>query len=291
MHSGKLSSQQPVPHRSERWLLPVRPMALARPVGTSSQAGGKQQMHNNIPGSLMTPLGPGTKTTTKTQPARKENSSQNLANQLQTSQELTSRTTGHNLMNTTAPRDKNPPGACTGLAGHTWAARDEQRRGSTSSNPTTDLLIHSTNSHFGDSKNTSWALRSQVMVHQNSLNQEESKDFCQEHHEPYTNENPKIEPLCSQIWEGNQTEKNHKGFKYTSPTKSKRERPQNHQRKSLRKGSENHQKGETRTTPQDLEGPRRIIYTYHLRFIQGLASARSSFSLTRSHHQALKLVL
>jgi hypothetical protein len=31
--------------------------------------------------------------------------------------------------------------------------------------------------------------------------------------------------------------------------------------------------------------------TYHERFIQGLASTRSSFPLTRSHHESLKLVL
>jgi hypothetical protein len=28
---------------------------------------------------------------------------------------------------------------------------------------------------------------------------------------------PKIEPLCSRIWEGNQREKNHEGFKHTPP--------------------------------------------------------------------------
>jgi hypothetical protein len=44
-------------------------------------------------------------------------------------------------------------------------------------------------------------------------------------------------------------------------------------------------------TQTSLEKPRRIIYTYHERYIQGLASARSSFPLTRSHHEALKLVL
>jgi hypothetical protein len=46
-----------------------------------------------------------------------------------------------------------------------------------------------------------------------------------------------------------------------------------------------------RGTQPSLEAPRRIIYTYHERFIQGLASARSYFSHTRSHHEALKLVL
>jgi hypothetical protein len=43
-------------------------------------------------------------------------------------------------------------------------------------------------------------------------------------------------------------------------------------RKSLRKGSENHQKGEIGRTPKSFEEPRRIFYTYYKRFIQGLAS-------------------
>jgi hypothetical protein len=61
--------------------------------------------------------------------------------------------------------------------------------------------------------------------------------------------------------------------------------------KNPRKSSENHQKGKTGGTPTSLEEPRRIIYTYHEGFIQGLASARSSFPLTKSHHEAIKLVL
>jgi hypothetical protein len=60
--------------------------------------------------------------------------------------------------------------------------------------------------------------------------------------------------------------------------------------KSKKKSSENHQKGKTRGTQTSLEEPRRIIYTYHEGFIQGLASARSSFPLTRFHYEALKLV-
>jgi hypothetical protein len=58
-----------------------------------------------------------------------------------------------------------------------------------------------------------------------------------------------------------------------------------------KKDPKNHQKGKTRGTQSSLEEPCRIIYTYHEGFIQGLASARSSFPLTRSHHEALKLVL
>jgi hypothetical protein len=44
-------------------------------------------------------------------------------------------------------------------------------------------------------------------------------------------------------------------------------------------------------TKTSLEEPCRIIYTYHEGFIQGLASARSSFPLTRFHYEALNLVL
>jgi hypothetical protein len=56
--------------------------------------------------ATVTSLGPGTKTTSKAQPARKKNPSQSLAKQLETSQELTSRTTGQNHTNTIVPRDE-----------------------------------------------------------------------------------------------------------------------------------------------------------------------------------------
>jgi hypothetical protein len=65
-----------------------------------------------------------------------------------------------------------------------WAARDEQhpRVKSPKSNSRSPNSLHGFAHDFGDSRNTSWALHRQVMVHQNSLNQEESKDFGQEHH-------------------------------------------------------------------------------------------------------------
>jgi hypothetical protein len=73
----------------------------------------------------VTPLGPGTKTTPKTQPARKKNTSQSLVKQLQTSQELTSRTTGQNHTNTVVPQGKTHqrlapvrPVKSTGQTGH-----------------------------------------------------------------------------------------------------------------------------------------------------------------------------
>jgi hypothetical protein len=77
----------------------------------------------------------------------------------------------------------------------------------------------------------------------------------------------------------------------TSNKNPSKKRPQNFPTEIPKKGSENHQKGKMGGTQPSLEEPCRIIYTYHERFIQGLASARSSFPLTRSHHEALKLVL
>jgi hypothetical protein len=70
-----------------------------------------------------------------------------------------------------------------------------------------------------------------------------------------------------------------------------KKRPENFLTEIPRKGSENHQKGKTGGTPSSLEEPHRIIYTYQEGFIQGLASTRSFFTLIRSHHEALKLVL
>jgi hypothetical protein len=84
--------------------------------------------------------------------------------------------------------------------------------------------------------------------------------------------------------------KNHEGFMHTPPPNPKEKGLEITPRKSPRKGSENHQKERTGTTHPSLDEPYRIIYTSQ-RDIHGLASARSSYPLTRSHHEALKLVL
>jgi hypothetical protein len=67
----------------------------------------------------------------------------------------------------------------TGQTGQAWAARNEQNPRVNSSKTNSRFQTD-----FGDIRNTSWALHSQVMDHQNSLNQDESKDFHQEHHKP-----------------------------------------------------------------------------------------------------------
>jgi hypothetical protein len=53
---------------------------------------------------------------------------------------------------------------------------------------------------------------------------------------PRAPKTPKIEPLNSQIWEGNQREKNHEGFTHTSPTKSLRARSRKRTKKTSKRG-------------------------------------------------------
>jgi hypothetical protein len=91
-HNGNLHSLLPVLHRSDRWTAPVRPVTPVRPVGRASQAGGYSSRTTSVLESLSDFSRPWNKHTPKTQPAQKENPTQNLTNQLQTNQELTSGT-------------------------------------------------------------------------------------------------------------------------------------------------------------------------------------------------------
>jgi hypothetical protein len=91
-HSGNLHGLLPVLHRSDRWPAPVRPVTPVRPVDSAGQAGGYSSRTTNVPESLSDFSRPWNKNTPKTQTARKANPTQNLPNQLQTNQELTSST-------------------------------------------------------------------------------------------------------------------------------------------------------------------------------------------------------
>jgi hypothetical protein len=106
-----------------------------------------------------------------------------------------------------------------------------------------------------------------------------------------TTENIQIEVVSEGLLYQDHPAKRHKVLIRDIQQESLKETPSNlphgKTKKRLRKSSK--RKNGRNTT--SLEELRRIIYTYHERFIQGLASARSSFPLTRSHHEALKLVL
>jgi hypothetical protein len=85
-HSGNLHGLLPVLHRSDRWLVLVRPMACAGQTGDTSQVGGYNSCTTSIPESLSDFSRPWNKNIPKTQPTRKEKPTQNLRNQLQTNQ-------------------------------------------------------------------------------------------------------------------------------------------------------------------------------------------------------------
>jgi hypothetical protein len=91
-HSGNLHGLMPVLHRSDRWPAPVRPVTRVRPFDRAGQAGGYNSRITTVPESLSDFSRPWNKNTPKTQPAWKENPTQNLPNKLQTNQELTSST-------------------------------------------------------------------------------------------------------------------------------------------------------------------------------------------------------
>jgi hypothetical protein len=173
-------------HWSDRWPAPVRPVTPVRPVDRGGQNGGYNSRTTNVPESLNDFSRPWNKNTSKTQPARKKNPTQNLAKQLQTNQELTSNNTTQRHTEQATHLRQIPQKAYTGQTGQAWATRDEQhpRVNSPKSNSRSPDLLHGSEQDFGDSRNTSWELHSQVMIHQNPLNQEESKDFRQEHHKP-----------------------------------------------------------------------------------------------------------
>jgi hypothetical protein len=186
-------------HRSDRWPAPVRPVTPVRPVDRAGQAGGCSSRTTRVLESLSDFYRPWNKNTSITQLARKKNPTWSLIKHLQTCQEVSSNnTTQRHTDQAIHPRQIHKglapvrPVKSTSQTGETWAARGEQnpRVNSFKSNSRSRDSLHGSKQDFGHSRNTLWALHCQVMVHQNSLNQEELKDFRQEHHKPEDNENP-----------------------------------------------------------------------------------------------------
>jgi hypothetical protein len=106
-----------------------------------------------------------------------------------------------------------------------------------------------------------------------------------------TTENNQIEAVSEGLLDQDHQAKRHKVLIHDIQQESLKETPPKLPHGKSKKRLRNHQKGKTGGTQSSLEEPRRIIYINHARFIQGLASVQSSFPLTRSHHEALKLVL
>jgi hypothetical protein len=127
-------------------------------------------------------------------------------------------------------------------------------RGSTPPNPNLDLLNHSTD--------LSKTLGIVGTPHEESIAKFLSTKTCQikrnrrnpakNSSNPRTPKNPKIEPLNSRIWEGNQKQKNHEGFTRISPIKSPRARSQKHTEKTTKRGL---RKSPPRTTENNTTKP------------------------------------
>jgi hypothetical protein len=139
-------------------------MAYAGQTGDTGQAGGYNSNTTSVPENLSDFFRPWSKNTPKTQPTRKENSTQSLAKQLQTDQELTRSTTNQKHTSQAIHPKQIPQVAYIGQTGHThrsdwssWAARDEQHPwvNSPKSNSQSPESLHGFAQYFGDSRNTS----------------------------------------------------------------------------------------------------------------------------------------
>jgi hypothetical protein len=75
-HSGNLHGLLPVLHRSDRWPAPIRPVILVRLVDKAGQDEGCYSCTTSVAESLSDLSRPWNKNTPKTQPARKENPTQ-----------------------------------------------------------------------------------------------------------------------------------------------------------------------------------------------------------------------
>jgi hypothetical protein len=183
----------PVLQLSDPWPAPVRLVTPVRPVDRDGQAGGYSSRTTNVPESLSDFSRPWNKNTSKhnlhgrrTQHKANQNTSKTAKNSPAPTQpkdtciQQLTRAKSHKGL-TPVRLDKS-----TGQIGVTWEARDEQNPwvNSSKSNSRSPDSLHGSEQDFGDSRNTSWALHSQVMVYQNSLSREESKDFRQEHTKP-----------------------------------------------------------------------------------------------------------
>jgi hypothetical protein len=154
-------------HRSDRSLL-VKPWNFhrkaptpVRPVLLNGQSGSSQE----------TPNLPNRPTELQTDPNSKQQQDRTTANSPRCSTE------------------QNTTGVYTGQTGERhrsdWcdlSSRDEQhpRVNYTKSNSRSPESLHGFVQDFGDSRNTSWVLHSQDLVHQNMLNQEKSRKSHEE---------------------------------------------------------------------------------------------------------------
>jgi hypothetical protein len=108
---------------------------------------------------------------------------------------------------------------------------------------------------------------------------------------PRTRKTPKSSPFTHEFGRGITAQRTTKGSHKFPPSNPQEKGPENNPKKSPREGSENHHQEQSGTTHSNLDEPRRIIYTSNKGSYKVQLAARSSNPLTRSLHEALKLVL
>jgi hypothetical protein len=108
---------------------------------------------------------------------------------------------------------------------------------------------------------------------------------------PKTPKTPKSSPFTHGFGRRIKGKRTTKGSHIHPPPNHQKKGTENTPRNPPREGSENHNKERKGRTQPSLEEPRRIIYTSQEDSYKVKLVARSSNPLTRSHHEALKLVL
>jgi hypothetical protein len=136
-------------------------------------------------------------------------------------------------------------------------------RGSTPPNPTADLPNRSTNlcktlGIVGTPHGESIAKISSTKTCQIKRNR---RNLAKNSSNPRTPKTPKSSPFAHGFGRGIKGKRTTKGSCIHPPPNPQEKGLENAPRKTLRKGSENHQKERTGTTHPSLEEPRRIICT------------------------------
>jgi hypothetical protein len=166
-------------------------------------------------------------------------------------------------------------------------------RGSTPPNPNFDLPNHSTDLNktlgiVGTPHEESIATILSTKTCQIKRNQSNPAKNSSNPRIPKT---PKSSPLTHGFGRGIKGKRTTKGSHEFPPSNPQEQGPENTSRKPPREGSENHHQEQPGTTQQSLEEPCPIIYTYQGGSYKVYLADRSSNPLTKSHHEALKLVL
>jgi hypothetical protein len=131
--SGKLHNLFSVPHQSDRWLLPFRPMAPVRQVDSADQAGGNNKCTTKFQRASVTTLGPGRKSPpklelkeTKNLHKTKQNTMKPAKNRPAASQPKATPTRQFTRAKSHRVLAPVRPVICTSQT-EGWASRDEQR--------------------------------------------------------------------------------------------------------------------------------------------------------------------